>query len=300
MAIGMTGAILVTSAPPAQAVFHLMKVREVFAGTAEQPAAQFVELQMYSSGQSVVTGHDVTVFDAAGEEVGSFTFTQPVENSADNAYILVATSEAEATFGVTADLTMTPVIAAAGGKVCFATDVDCVSWGNYSGDKEGTGTPFNGTTGLVPGQSMERRLSGGDEADNLDTGDDTDDSAADFHSASPSPTSNSGAEPAEGDRAEHARSVTLTLKRHLTAKGRVTTADGTSACISNVEVAIQYRTKGKWDLSQARATTDENGNYKVKVQDRRGRYRALLAQEEPNESDRCLQAASPIKRHRHS
>jgi hypothetical protein len=299
VAIGMTGAILVTSAPPAQAVFHLMKVREVFAGTAEQPAAQFVELQMYSAGQSVVTGHDVTVFDAVGDEVGSFTFTQPVDNSDDNAYILVATTEAEATFGVTADLTMTPVIAAAGGKVCFADDIDCASWGSYSGDKEGTGTPFNGTTGLVPGQSMERKISGGEEADNLDAGDDTDDSAADFQSASPSPTSNTGGEePPPEEGAEHARSMTLTLKRHLKASGTVTSEDDTAACAADVEVRIQRKAKGAW-RTVGSTTTDETGNYKVKVSDKPGKYRALAPEVEPNDSDKCLEAKSSPRTHKH-
>jgi hypothetical protein len=295
----MAGASMVM-APPAHAVFHLMKIREVFAGTADQPAAQFVELQMYSAGQAFVSGHDVKIFDASGEVVGTFTFTQSMSNSEDNAYILVATPEAETMFGVTADLAMTPVITLSGGKACFADTIDCVSWGSYSGDKEGTGTPFNAPTGLVPGQSMERKIAGGDEPDTLDAADDTDDSAADFEAASPHPTSNAGeGQPSGGERTEHARSVTLTLKRHLVAKGQVTTEDGTSACTAGVHVAIQYRTNGKWDMGQAQTTTDEEGNYKVKVQDRPGRYRALLAQEEPNETDRCLQAASPIKRHRH-
>ena len=43
-------------ATPASATFHLMKVVEVFRGTAASPNAQYVVLQMYSPGQNLVGG----------------------------------------------------------------------------------------------------------------------------------------------------------------------------------------------------------------------------------------------------
>jgi hypothetical protein len=90
---------LVATAGTAHALFHLMKIREVFAGTSAAPAAQFIELQMYAEDQRFLAGHEVAVFDAAGTEIQAFTFTSPVPNGADQSFVLVATEEAEAAFG---------------------------------------------------------------------------------------------------------------------------------------------------------------------------------------------------------
>ena len=130
------------------------------------PNAQYVVLQMYTGGQNFVAGHSIRVYDAAGTPIGTFTFAASVANGATQAKILIATSEAAAFFGVSADLTMTPVIPAAGGKVCFSdpTDsfvIDCASWGSYSGPSGGpffTGTPFHAAGGITAGQAMVRRL----------------------------------------------------------------------------------------------------------------------------------------------
>lgn len=178
------------AAAPAGASFHLVSIREVFAGT---DGAQFVELQMYSGGQTQVQGASVRVFDAAGQEVGSFAFANNMPNGANQASMLVATTAAETRFNIQADLEMTAVIPAAGGKICFAGTIDCVAWGNYSGSASGVGTPFAPTTGLPADQSMERKISGGNDPALLDAGDDTNDSAADFQLAPPSPRNNAGA-----------------------------------------------------------------------------------------------------------
>ena len=172
----------------ARATFHLMLVVEVFPGHPSSPNAQYVELQMYSPGQNLVAGHAVEIFDAAGGLVGTFTFPGNVPNGADQASILIATAEAQALFGVTADLPMTPVIAASGGKVCFAGTIDCVAWGNYTGSPVGVGGPFR-PGGLSLGRAAQRRLDRGSPG-RLDPADDTGDSAADFVTAVPTPRSN--------------------------------------------------------------------------------------------------------------
>jgi len=47
--------VLVALAPPvADATFHLMRIREVYPGSAANPGAEYVELQMYASGQNFV------------------------------------------------------------------------------------------------------------------------------------------------------------------------------------------------------------------------------------------------------
>src|SRR4051812_41330842 len=100
----------------AEAAFHLMKIVEVFPGTASQPNAQYVVLQMYSSGQTQADGKAITFFDASDNLVGTFAFSANLTNGANQTKILVATSEAQALFGVTADLTIIAKIDPAGGK----------------------------------------------------------------------------------------------------------------------------------------------------------------------------------------
>jgi hypothetical protein len=189
--------LLAAAAAPASAEFHLMSIREVYVGPADNANAQYVVLQMYASGQNLVMGHDVTFYDAAGDSLGTVTFASNVPNGANQDYILIATSEAEAKFGIDADLAMTPLLAPAGGKVCFE-DIDCFSWGTYAGSAttpSPSGTPFNAAGGLTADSAARRDISGGTSASQLDAGDDTDDSAADFDfAAAPNPQNNGPAE----------------------------------------------------------------------------------------------------------
>lgn len=187
---------LAAGSQPAHASYHEMKIREVFAGSSAQPNAHFVELQMYSSGQNFVGGKQVKIFNAAGTEVGLFAFPGAVTNGANQASILVGTPEVQTAFGVTPDLTMTPVIAAAGGKTCFvdpgdyinpiAVNIDCVSWGSFAPGGD-TGTP---APTIPAGMSLERKISGGNPAVLDSPGDDTDNSLADFQAAAPTPQKN--------------------------------------------------------------------------------------------------------------
>ncbi len=255
----------------ARALFHLMLVREIFAGTVSDPTAQFIELQMYAGNQNFVAGHSVTVFDASGNQVGSFTFTETVPNGENQDYILIATPAAEEMFGKTADLEMTPVITPDGGKVCWADTTDCASWGSFSPDDEDSGAPFSPATGILPGQSMERRISGGEDPDQLDEGDDTDNSAADFEAASPSPQSNTETESSGG---HHGRTITLSLEGDLVARGRVGVEDDFAACRARVPVRVQRKSSGKFK-TVARTTTKRSGRYRAEVADRPGTYRSL-------------------------
>jgi hypothetical protein len=193
--------VLLGVAAPAAATFHLMSIREVYVGPADDASAQYVELQMYSSGQNFVQGHSLTFYGPTGTLLGTVTFAADVPNGANQDYILVATAEAEAKFGIDADLMMTALIDPAGGKVCFE-DVDCFSWGNYSGGSttpSPSGNPFNPAGGLTPDSAALRDISGGSNASQLDAADDTDDSAADFDfAAAPNPTNNGPADPGGG------------------------------------------------------------------------------------------------------
>jgi len=176
---------------PAHASFHLIMVVQVFPGFASAPNAQFVELQMYAPDQNFVAGQSILVYDSTGGFLRQFAFNSVVDNGADQATLLVATSQAQTLFGVVPDAVMDPVLDPAGGKVCYTGSNDCVAWGNYSGSSVGVGNPVS-PSGLPLGQSAQRRLDRGTPGI-LDPADDTDDCATDFVLGPPTPQNNAGA-----------------------------------------------------------------------------------------------------------
>jgi hypothetical protein len=164
-----------------------MKVREIFPGTPVTPDSAFVELQMHTSGQTVVAGHEITTYNAAGTE-HSFLMTSAVPNGQSQRTILIGdTGVAGADF---TDPGLGGTFPAAGGAACFpdASPPDCVAWGSFSGSLPGqTGKPAQA---IPAGQSLTRSIARGC-ATLLEPGDDTDDSAADFEATTPSPRPNS-------------------------------------------------------------------------------------------------------------
>lgn len=167
---------------PAAANYHLTKVSEVYPGTGMTPD-DYVELQMYQSGQNVIAGHAVTIYNAAGTLSHTFTFPADVASGQSQRTILLGAGPLAN--GVEPDFT-DPALAAAlgksGGAACFdAIPVDCVAWGNFSG-----ATPLPGAAGApvapsgIPGGSSITRSIARGCATLLEAGDDSDDSAADF------------------------------------------------------------------------------------------------------------------------
>ncbi len=187
-------AITLFAAQAANASFHIMKVVEVFGGAQAAPNAQYVVIQMYSGGQNQVGGHGISVFGPTGTLIQTFSFPGPVAVGTNQSKILIATPQAATFFNLTADLTMaSAVIPIAGGKVCFdSSPVDCLAWGNYSGDLTGIGTPFNVSTGLVLTKAATRRLNIAGGATTLEAADDTDNCANDFLAQMPTPRNNAG------------------------------------------------------------------------------------------------------------
>ncbi len=184
------------AATPALASFHLMKVKEVFPGTANSPDAQYVMIQSFAAGQNFLGSHKIHVYNAAGTEVAGspFTFPGTVANGPNQMEVLVATPEAASLFNITADLPMTAVLPLTGGMVCYEA-IDCVAWGSYHGSAtlpSPTGTPFNAPVGLVQGQAMQRRLDICMGLTTLEACDDTNDSANDFIFATPAPKNDAG------------------------------------------------------------------------------------------------------------
>jgi hypothetical protein len=190
LALALSAATLAIGTAPAAATFHLMQVREVYPGSAAAPEAEYVELQMWASGQNHVGGHVLRSYDATGAVTGTSTFAQDVAGGANQSTLLLATPQAEAQFGVTADTSLTAgSLSPAGGAVCWET-IDCVSWGNFSGTLPSPAGAPAAAAGIPDGMALRRSITRGC-ATLLDPSDDSDVSAEDFAAASPLPRPNS-------------------------------------------------------------------------------------------------------------
>jgi hypothetical protein len=182
--------VLALGAAPASATFHLMQIREVYPGSTTAPEAEYVELQMWASGQNLVEGHILRSYDAAGNVTGTSSFTHNVSGSANQSTLLLATPQAEAQFGVGADASLAAgSLSPAGGAVCWES-IDCVAWGSFSGTLPSpAGSPAT-PSGIPDGMALRRSISRGC-ATLLEPADDNDNSAADFTTVSPLPRPNS-------------------------------------------------------------------------------------------------------------
>jgi hypothetical protein len=95
----------------------------------------------------------------------------------------------------------------------------------------------------------------------------------------------------------HSRSVTLSLRRHLIARGKVSVADAFSACAATVPVKIQRRVSGHWKTVGS-TTTTSTGSYKKRIPNKHGRYRARATRVALNSgADVCKRATSPVRTH---
>jgi hypothetical protein len=94
---------------------------------------------------------------------------------------------------------------------------------------------------------------------------------------------------------QHARSITLSLRRHLVARGKVNVGDGFTDCAASVTVRVQRRASGGW-RTVGRTTTTDTGAYKKRIKDRPGKYRSV-ARTINLFPDFCLRAVSPVRRH---
>jgi hypothetical protein len=186
-------ATLLFFAPSAQATFHLIKVREVYAG---QDDDSYVELQMFASGQYLLGGHSMTLYNTSGALVHSSTFTSSISNFANQQTILIGDTNVQANFGVAPDLVDSGVtVAAAGGAACWnagGVPADCVAWGNFNGGaalQAATGTSVGAPAspgGIPAGEALRRKISPGCPT-LLEESDDSDDSATDFEAVTPAP-----------------------------------------------------------------------------------------------------------------
>jgi len=182
---------LLTLAPFARATFHDMSIREVYPGSLAAPDSGYVELQMYASGQNLVGGHGLTVYDDSGSEIETFAFTAKVANGANQQTILIGDDGVDDAFGVTPDLVDNDfALDPDGGAACWAEAIDCVAWGDFSDPTPpAVGSPAD-PAGIPDGVALLRSIAPGCPT-LLQASDDHDDSATDFAGAAPAPRPNS-------------------------------------------------------------------------------------------------------------
>jgi hypothetical protein len=181
---------LIVPVQSAYATFHLVSIREVYAGSSAHPESSFLELQMYKAGQNFVQNHGVTLYNSAGTPIGTFTFPADLPGEGKNQQtMLVGDDGVEAAFGVKPDLVNPGFnVPAAGGAACWDS-LDCVSWGTFSGTTvPDSGVPAD-SAGIPDATAIVRRTSEGTCANLLDEADDTNDSDGDFADAPPAPQS---------------------------------------------------------------------------------------------------------------
>jgi hypothetical protein len=114
----------------------------------------------------------------------------------------------------------------------------------------------------------------------------------------PNGTATSGKNFTVGVVSKHSRSVTLTLKKHLVARGTIS-AGGFTACAARVPVKIQRRVSATWK-AVASTITSATGAYKAKLNDKAGKYRAKAKKVSLNNGiDVCMADVSPVRKHTH-
>lgn len=189
----LVAALLLLIVAPAQATFHLIKVREVHPGSNDD---SYVELQMFAAGQSLLSGHSMRLYSASGSPVHSSAFSSSVPNSANQQTVLIGDTRVQEAFGVAPDLVDSGLaVGAAGGAACWnagGIPADCVAWGNFSGAAAlelATGTKVGSPVspgGITAGKAIRRTIEPGCPT-LLEESDDSDDSATDFSEVTPAP-----------------------------------------------------------------------------------------------------------------
>jgi hypothetical protein len=153
--------VLLFSAIPAHASFHLMRVNEVMLSTGGNTGAQFVELLDPSDEPfpSSSGPYRVVVYDAGGTRLGAHTISTALLQGRDNTNpLLISTAAADAALGVTGDEVLDVALPATG-QLCYTAGTSegkfsCVAWGCID-------NPVDSSVERVPappdGQSVQRQ-----------------------------------------------------------------------------------------------------------------------------------------------
>jgi len=158
-------------AVPANATYHVVVIDQMFPGFEPAPGAQFVMLRNEFAAQTFVHRQTISTFGPDGTALTNFaafcsTCDLPASSPActqgdcpdafggNDAHVLIATAWARDLFCVTPDLLATGTLPYPDGRVCWADTgrvfgptclatgpVDCVAYGQFSGDNGLFGTP---------------------------------------------------------------------------------------------------------------------------------------------------------------
>jgi len=199
VAVAVVVAAAMFYAERAQALFHAAVIDEVMTSYGGDPTVQFIEVRMLAAAQGFVQHSVLAAFDSNGNYIQDIlVMPNNLNNSGPGVRWLVGTSALQTASGITPDFIMPAgILPTGGGMVCyggggglapqnppnwdrtaFATYVDCLAYGTYSGPsnvKIGTPTQLNGN-----GHSLQRTGS-------------TQNNSADFTCADPAtPQNNAG------------------------------------------------------------------------------------------------------------
>lgn len=95
------------------------------------------------------------------------------------------------------------------------------------------------------------------------------------------------------------RSISLSLKRHLNAKGKLSLINGgPEACSKQVRVRIQKKIGNKW-RTVASDTTNSDGGYSEGLTDKTAKYRAVAPMTKLSDTSICAKAVSMVRTHTH-
>jgi hypothetical protein len=134
---GMVGLALGALVSHASASHHLVRIAEVSPGTLTAVNDEYVQLEMISGGQQFFqgTGAAVRLYAATGMQTLSVPVSTNVDNGERGRRVLVGLAGMSPTpdFAFSAGDYLAP----AGGAACFRSNqfpnIDCVSWGSFTG-----------------------------------------------------------------------------------------------------------------------------------------------------------------------
>lgn len=134
--MAIAGWLLIASS--ASASFHLMQIEQVVGGLCGDASRQAIQLRMRFAGQNLLSGHQIAVYDANGENrLLLLSFPAGVANGAAGARILLATPGLAAVTGITPDFLLAQPIPEAllrSGKVAFEDTPGAILWSvSYGG-----------------------------------------------------------------------------------------------------------------------------------------------------------------------
>lgn len=101
----------------------------------------------------------------------------------------------------------------------------------------------------------------------------------------------------------HALSISLSLRKHLLARGRVRADDGSRHCLQDIPIEVRWKVEGRWKRL-AYTVTDAEGAYRLQVPDAATTFRTRATRTAFSGRNAsllhvCAGATSPRRSHRH-